>query len=101
MTVYTKILTAPLWGEGPVFVGVYIPTSLQVTAFAPLSEKDGDIVRAKVIPGPVSMLAYDGIIERHDDPNRACRWEGLHNYSGGVVCPKYGYDHRDLDISKF
>lgn len=98
---YSAQVRNAIWGKGPVFVGVYIPNSLKVTAFAPPSEKDGDIVRAKVIPGPVSMLAYDGIIERHDDPNRACWWDGSHNYSGGVVCPKYGYDHRDLDISKF
>lgn len=89
-----------MWGKGLVFYGVYIPKDLRVTTFAPPSEKDGDIVRARVIPGPVSMLAYDGVIERHDDPNRACKWEGSHNYSGGVVCPKYGYDHKDLDISK-
>lgn len=97
---YSGQVRNAIWGKGPVFYGVYIPKDLKVTAFAPPSEKDGDIVRARVIPGPVSMLAYDGVIERHDDPNRACWWEGSHNYSGGVVCPKYGYDHKDLDISK-
>lgn len=97
---YNGQLRNAMWGKGPVFVATFIPKSLKVTAFAPPSEKDGDIVRTKVIAGPVSLLAYDGIIERHDDPNRACKWEGTHNYSGGVVCPKYGYDHRDLDISK-
>lgn len=99
-SLYSGQVRNAIWGKGPVFYGVYIPKDLKVTTFAPPSEKDGDIVRARVIPGPVSMLAYDGVIERHDDPNRACKWEGSHNYSGGVVCPKYGYDHKDLDISK-
>ncbi|MHB1352164.1 MAG: hypothetical protein ACYCWA_02510 [Thiobacillus sp.] len=99
-SLYSGQVRNALWGKGPVFYGVYIPKDLRVTTFAPPSEKDGDIVRARVIPGPVSMLAYDGVIERHDDPDRACWWEGLHNYSGGVVCPKYGYDHEDLDIGK-
>lgn len=97
---YSGQLRNGLWGKGPIFYGVYIPKDLKVTAFAPPSEKDGDIVRAKVIPGPVSMLAYDGVIERHDDPNRACHWEGTHNYSGGVICPKYGYDHKQVDYDK-
>ena len=98
--IYNGQLRNGMWGKGPVFYGVYIPKDLQVTAFAPPSEKDGDIVRAKVIPGPVSMLAYDGVIERYDDPNRACYWKGTHNYSGGVVCEKYGYDHKRVDYDK-
>lgn len=97
---YSGQLRNGLWGKGPVFYGVYIPKDLKVTAYPPPSEKDGDIVRARVIPGPVSMLAYDGVIERHDDPNRGCYWEGLHNYSGGVVCPKHGYDHKRVDYDK-
>lgn len=99
-SLYSGQVRNAMWGKGPVFYGVYIPKDLRVTTFAPPSEKDGDIVRARVIPGPVSMLAYDGVIERHDDPNRACRWEGTHNYSGGVVCQEYGYDHKQLDVSK-
>lgn len=82
------------------FVGVFVPKSLNARGMPKGGEKDGDIVRAKVIPGPVSLLAYDGIIERFDDPGRACKWEGTHNYSGGVVCPKYGYDYNQLDVSK-
>lgn len=97
---YNGQLRNAMWGKGPVFMAIFVPKSLHARGVAQGREKDGDIVRGKVIAGPVSLLAYDGIIERHDDPNRACKWQGLHNYSGGVVCPKYGYDYRQLDVSK-
>lgn len=89
-----------VWGKGPVFFGVFVPKKLHAEGMPRGSEKDGDIVRVRIIPGPVSLFVYDGVIERHDDPNRACEWKGSHNYSGGVVCQKYGYDYNKLDVSK-
>lgn len=97
---YNGQLRNAMWGKGPVFMATFVPKALNAHGVAQGREKDGDIVRAKLIPGPVSLLAYDGIIERYDDPNRACSWEGTHNYSGGIVCPKYGYDYKQLDVSK-
>lgn len=98
---YVGQVSNGLWLYGPNFVAVVVPKNLGVRVVKAPSEKDGDIIRARIIPGPVSMFSYDGIIERHDDPNRACKWEGMHNYSGGVVCPKYGYTYKNLDLSKF
>lgn len=97
---YVGQVSNGLWINGPWTVPVVIPKELGARVVRAPSEKDGDIIRARVIPGPISMFIYDGIIERHDDPSRACKWDGLHNYSGGVVCPKYGYDYRHLDVSK-
>lgn len=97
---YVGQVSNGLWINGPWTVPVVIPKTLGVRVARAPSEKDGDIIRARIIPGPVSMFVYDGIIERNDDPNRACSWSGTHNYSGGVVCPKYGYHYRQLDVGK-
>lgn len=97
---YNGQLRNAMWGKGPVFMATFVPKSLNATGVAQGREKDGDIVRGKVFSGPVSLLVYDGVIERHNDPARKCKWEGTHNYSGGVVCPEYGYDYKQLDVSK-
>ena len=97
---YVGQVSNGLWINGPWTVPVVVPKSLAVRAVRAPSEKDGDIIRARIIPGPVSMFIYDGVIERNDDPDRACKWAGTHNYSGGVVCPKYGYDYKQLDVGK-
>lgn len=98
---YNGHVSTGFWANGPQFIAVVIPKEIAARAIRPPAEKDGDIVRVRIIPGPISMFVYDGVIERYDDPNRGCVWKGSHNYSGGVVCPKYEYTYEDLDQSKF